>query len=321
MIERVQREFSTGHGPMDIFVRGRAGGSPFALGIENKIDSPEGDNQLCRYERGLKAQFPKDNRPLCFLTLDGIAAKGAPACPLACLSYRTIAEHLDAAIAAASEGQSSSIGLQLARQYLEILRTDVMAESVPEIETLCQALFKDHKEAWRIIRRRLPSERDELHAMLGSATVAAFSQHLGGEWRFSVRRDSYARVFRPAWKALGNREDDPIMGLEAGTDWTYAPAHFRLSADMPDTDGDGRYDYVVRLRVDTRHAAKRHKAVTRALSRIAGFDLPEEGQRTVQLKSTNRLPSVLDKPDTVTDWIMRLPRVSDAIKALDSVLT
>jgi len=79
-------------------------------------------------------------------------------------------------------------------------------------------------------------------------------------------------------------------------------------------------DNVVRLRVDTRHSPQRHKAVARALSRTAGFDLPEKGQRTVVLKSTNRLPSVLDKPDTVTDWIVRLQHVRDAIRALDSVL-
>ena len=131
----------------------------------------------------------------------------------------------------------------------------------------------------------------------------------------------YARVFRPAWHALGTRKDDPIIGLDAGTDWTYAPAHFRVSADVPDTDGEGRYEYVVRLRVDKRHAPQRHKAVARALSRTAGFDLPEKGQRTVALKSTNRLPSVLDKPDTVIDWIVRLQHVRDAIRALDSVLT
>lgn len=294
-IDRVQREFSTGHGPADILIRGSSGGTTFVLGIENKIDSPEGDNQLCRYERGLAAQFARDNILLAFLTLDGMAAKAPPQCPLACVSYRTVAQNLDAAIVAASQHQPGGMGLQLARQYLDILRTDVIAEPIPEVDALCQSLYNDHKDAWRMIRRRLPSERDELHAMLGSAAIAAFTQHFGGDWRFSVRRDLYARVFRPEWHALGTRKDDSIIGLDVGTGWAYAPAHFRLSADVPDTEGDGRYDYVVRLRVDTRHAPQRHKAIARALRRTAGFDLPEKGQRTVALKSANRLPSVLDR--------------------------
>jgi hypothetical protein len=89
-VEAVSREFSTGNGPVDIFVRCRARDTNIALGIENKVDSAEGENQLPRYCDGLKAMFPKDKVVLAFLTLYETTPT-EPDCPLACIGY----DHLD----------------------------------------------------------------------------------------------------------------------------------------------------------------------------------------------------------------------------------
>jgi hypothetical protein len=319
-IAEVRREFSTGRGPVDIFVRGRIGGRDFALGIENKIDSPESESQLWRYARGITDRFPTHLVVLAFLTLEGLEPKNPPECSIACLSYRDVASHLEPTIASTIERTEGTLGLQLARQYLETLRTDVMAEANPEIEALCRTLYEDHRDAWGTIRRRLPSERDEMHASLGQAAVGAFLDHFKGDWRFSVRRDRHARLYRPAWGKLGTRKDRPIIGLEPPVDWTYAAAHLRLSTEVPDTDAETLYRYTVRLRVDTRHAPKLGRAVAKALAR-AGFSVPDRNQFTIGLKSTAKLPPVIDKPDSVSGWIVRLKPVRDAVSALDSVLS
>jgi hypothetical protein len=86
----VRREFSTGRGPVDILLRVRNGHGRVALGVENKIDSPESNDQLDRYATGLATCFPDETVALMFLTPDGREPQAVPACPFACVPYRTV---------------------------------------------------------------------------------------------------------------------------------------------------------------------------------------------------------------------------------------
>lgn len=52
-VTRVQTEFSTGEGPIDVLVNMTSGDTSLVVGIENKIDAAVGPAQLLRDARGL----------------------------------------------------------------------------------------------------------------------------------------------------------------------------------------------------------------------------------------------------------------------------
>jgi len=196
-----------------------------------------------------------------------------------------------------------------------------MAIPDSDIDAICSELYQRHSAAWQLIRKRLPTERDDLHASLGAAGVVAFGAKFGGEWRFSVKREGFARIYRPSWLALGVRKDDPILGLESGTDWRYARAHFRLTSALPESDDDSeRYRYQVKFKVDTSAADARRQAVLQALKNVAQLEKKSDSKHfTVSIKSKGNQPSATSKPDSVIDWVARLPKVALIVQAMDSV--
>ncbi len=168
-IARVGTEVSTGEGPIDILLETRAGGLKGVIGIENKIDSPEVDGQLWRYGVGLVRNFADTRVFVALLTPDRRKPNREPKCGSAWIGYADVASWLEDAIRdAQAEHSSIPLGLDIAEQYLDVVRFDVMREANSEIETICAGLYKQHREAWQVIRRLLPSERDELLRRLGS---------------------------------------------------------------------------------------------------------------------------------------------------------
>ncbi len=189
---------------------------------------------------------------------------------------------------------------ELVRQYVDALRTDIMKQPTSEIDAICHELYERQADAWHAIRRRLPSERDELHAAFGRAVCERLERcpAIGGQRRFSVKPDSYARVFRPDWHVLGVSEDELVIGLATSQqflDRKYPGAHFRV-----------------------KHAPRFRVPVREALEQIAGLKIPKRSQYTIHLKSNSRLPSVIQKPDSVTKWFTELKGLVDIVKALDS---
>ena len=80
------KEFSTSRGPIDILLKARVGGHPMVIGIENKIDASETNDQLARYRLGLSSIFKDRPVHLVFLTLDGHKPTNAhPQCPPVCV--------------------------------------------------------------------------------------------------------------------------------------------------------------------------------------------------------------------------------------------
>jgi hypothetical protein len=162
----VSKEFSTGHGPIDVLVRARSDSVAVVVGLENKIDAPLGDDQLERYARGLVASTQGAVVVLVLLAPEerDVALPRVEGCAFAVTTYRRLAFHLNVALA----GRSGGAGMELARHYLEALRTSIVPEPQPEVDDILRELFTTHGEAWRFIRRRLPSERDEHHARLAT---------------------------------------------------------------------------------------------------------------------------------------------------------
>ena len=323
-VDEVHREFSTGNGPIDILLRLRYGDVGLVVGVENKIDSPEGDDQLVRYAQGLAVRFPGDLLVLALLTPDGRDPEASPACPIAPLAYRTVAELIDAAVTATPRS-TDAIGLALVRHYVAALRAHIMPESNSDIDAICRQLYDDHQEAWRAIRRRLPSKRDESHAYVGSKVAQRLERQYGGKWQFVVRRDKYACVFRPAWSDLGVYEADQIVGLSQAPEVprTYPRVHFRLVADRSETDASERFHYRVRLKVDTRKNPAFGKSLVRALKAVDSIQskLPTRTQFTLPLKSTSQLRAIGDDPedvpDSVVDWFAS--HTAEVVPVLDAV--
>ena len=323
-VDEVHREFSTGSGSIDILIRVRYGDTGLIVGVENKIDSPEGDRQLVRYAQGLARRFPRDLLVLAFLTPDGMEPQLRPTCPTVTVTYRTVVEQIDAAVDVAS-GPADTTGLTLARHYSAALKAHIMPESNPDIDAICRTLYDDHQEAWRAIRRRLPSLRDESHAYVGSKVAEHLEKMYGGTWQAVVRRDKYACVFRPAWSGLGSYETDQIVGLSQapGSPRTYPRVHFRLVADRAETDAGETFHYRVRLKVDTAENPALGKSLVRALKSVSSIQskLPARTQFTLPLKSTSRLPPIGDNPedvpDSVVDWFAT--NTAELVPVLDSV--
>ena len=323
-VDSVEVEASTGEGPIDVLVRAQCAGRSLVVGIENKIDAPLGDDQLARYARSLVARFQGATVVLVLLAPAARDIDGPDLpCPLASLTYRTVVACLAASLhetAAASAG----VGRELAGQYLEELRRRIVPESQPDIDRLLHDLA-GHKEAWRLIRRRLPSAKDDGHATLARAVCAWLSKpdFCGPPWRFTVRREGYARVFRPGWAALGYRDSDPVLGTEDEYAATrYPGAHFRLFAVPPDDEGDARWKYLIKLRLDARQDDVIGAALREDL-RVRDLLEPEDSDKrqiTIVLKQTSKLPGLAEDsaPDAVVDWFVR--RIQPIVAVLDARL-
>jgi hypothetical protein len=322
-IDDVRAEASTGKGPVDILVRVRIGNVKTILGIENKIWADEGDEQLKRYGDGLASQSP--DVVLAFLTPKGRKPTGdLPGCPVASLSYRKVATLLDQALLAASA--EAGAGPEIVRQYVSALGTHVMNESNPEIDALCRKLLEDHEEAWRVIRRRLPSRRDDFHASIGAGVCDWLQKEHPGAWQFVVRRDRYACVFREQWFGLGTYETDSLVDFTQGVKppSSYPCVHFRLVvADDSDSDTEDELQYALKLKVDKRKNPALGEALVTSLKSLDTLrpKIKDRNQFTATLKQSSRLPALGDDatgvPDSVVQWYAS--HLTPVVPLIDSV--
>jgi hypothetical protein len=321
----VDREFSTGLGPIDLLITLKSGAPVSVVGIENKIESPETEGQLSRYAEGLEENYGRERLAIAYLTPRRRESVSPPQCLFTNIGYATVIELLTDAIAEAAKNQGHTVGLSLAEQYVEALRVNIMKEPT-EVDGLCQTFYATYPGAWQALRRRLPSERDDLHAALGEAICKRFTRNYGGAWRFSVKREEYARVYRPSWRRLGTADDSAVVGIEARSehyDTNYAAVHLRVGIEPLGDEADERFQYKIRGKVHTTQAsAELRDAVRTALARIDGVKIPEHDDKhqfMIPAQSNSTLPSVEVSPDTVVDWIVRLPRFRQAVDLLDSI--
>lgn len=324
----VMREFPTLRGPIDICVQARWGSAQhIVVGVENKVDSALSEDQLRRYEKGLRSQFPDQVVLLVYVTLKGDRPDpdDAPtSLPWCAASYRDVAEILEGAIdssrARTPLPSQEGHGLWLAAQYLSLLREDLLNENENEIERICRDLYNAHRDAWRVIRRYLPSFKDELHEAVGRQCCELLQRRYGGEWHFIVRRNGHADVYSKMWRDYFGpyRKDrlSPRLWLAADHQpHDLSAVHVRVSTDIDDEAKSLHVATRLKVRGTAVIKYKDHKLLRDALRRVAKFEKsewPASGEKTLSIK-TSKLNGVPDEsPDgiesaalKVADWVTR----------------
>lgn len=343
IIDEAHTEIPVGGGIIDILVRGRWGDSSFVLGIENKIDASEGRKgkgeekvgQLQLYAEALRRLYPESTVFVALLTPDGRRPWRPPAeVRWASLRYEDIAAPLDTVLrtpAALDPRVAASVGRALADHYISIIWSHVMGKD-DEVTKKCWALYKEYPDAWRAIRARLPSERDEAHRLLGQASCRLFKQHFGGDWTAAVRDDKYATLSRPEWRtAFGDWSGGPLVSFEEGVDPPVIPAiHFRLALEVGDDDQpQAPPTLAVRIKFDLRPLrrkdAGRQKSLIAELREVFGeVKGMDAGQFTIglgrrRLKRAGPVQEVSDHvaglaAEAVFEWFG--DEVSKAIKVV-----
>jgi len=168
---------------------------------------------------------------------------------------------------------------------------------------------------------RLPSERDEHHDRIGAAVCKRLGEASGEKWLHVVRRDAGVRVFRPEWLELGSKHTQVPVGLSTDTqESTYASLHFRPVAEPNETDAETRFRYALRLKVPDPAFSEMNARVPAAI-RAVNNSVPDDGQYTLQIKTSGTLPAIRDDgeiPDDVSKWYVR--RMAPYVRAIDRVI-
>ncbi len=227
-------------------------------------------------------------------------------CTFGCLTYRTVIKALEGALAT-RETVATATGRELARHYLELLRSDIVPEPQPEIDQFLAEFYVDqNKQAWRLIRNRLPSERDEHHLALAEAVCQRLTGEFQEPWQLALRPDRYVRLFQPSWSTVfGKAERERVVGLTAQAEAVthYPRVHFRLAIDAPDDD-DGRWQYTAKLRLNTTGNPQIGRSIRAAIKSRLREEQHDRDQITVVLKQTSKLRGIGDGtvPDEVVKW-------------------
>ena len=323
VVRAVYREFDTGNGPVDLLIEGTLGNRTIRVAIENKIDSPESSEQTCRYGCALARSDTSTQALVVLLSLKGHAPKPkCPCVPSGALSYNAVARALGEALDAVSESERQQPGYVFATHYLDALKSHIMANTNSDIDELCRELYMQHQDAWRAIRRRLPSRRDEHHALVGASVCERLKETHGGQWDWVVRRNRYVCIFRPEWLALGHYESDEIVGVNDLLPKCYPKVHFRMVVDADEADADERFKYAVRLKVRAGENSTLGAALIKALKREhPKVQDKKKLEFTIHVKSTTSLPACGEDsarvPDRVVGWFV--DRAASLIPVIDGV--
>lgn len=151
----VQREFRF----IDIVVRITSSQHSAIIGIENKIDAGEGDEQLGRYQDALNRAFPNQASFMVFLTPTGreptTAISDHPV-PTVSAGYDLIVEALEEALRQAEPGSRSQHALS---EIMVHLKENILGEET-EVKALVRELWRTHGKALRLAMEHRPRLED-----------------------------------------------------------------------------------------------------------------------------------------------------------------
>lgn len=198
---KVRREYRN----IDLLI---SSGSPrIVVAVENKIDSGEHSDQLQRYRAIVQQDFPEHKPLFVFLTPDGDEPTEAD---WVSYTYGDIHRVLKRAIRLFDEGIGDEVKTFL-DHYLTMIGSRLMPD--PDIDALCERIYKNHRQAIDLILERFGDPRAEFIRRVGkyleerpdswaiyqeTSTVIRF---MPAEWRNSIL-DAQSGSDRPTLHAL-----------------------------------------------------------------------------------------------------------------------
>jgi len=132
----------------------------FICAIENKIHSKEHDNQLQKYKKTIKNEYPGYKKLFVYLTVEGDLPSDDEYIPLSYVEIVPIIEHL----IESKKDQLGSEILSFISNYKDMLRRHIMKDS--EIQELCRRIYQRHKKALDLIFEYKPDKLSEIHDCL-----------------------------------------------------------------------------------------------------------------------------------------------------------
>ncbi len=160
----VQREFKS----IDVVVRITSPSRTVVVGIENKIDAGEGEDQLGRYQEALRRAYPKNAALIVFLTPTG----RDPATAIPNHAVSAVSAGYDLIVAATEEvlreTESGSRDEHALSEVVAHFKENILSEDT-EVKALVRDLWKSHGRALRLAikhRPRLEDVRDLYEALL-----------------------------------------------------------------------------------------------------------------------------------------------------------
>ena len=139
-----------------------------AIAIENKIKSPETNDQLVRYKKIMRDEFPNYNRLLIYLTPYGIEPSDSDWIPF---QYGAIAELLEGILEHKKDYLSDNV-YNFIDQYKRILRRYIVEKG--EIEEICRKIYSKHQRALDLIFEYRPDLESQISEYLED-TISKFN--------------------------------------------------------------------------------------------------------------------------------------------------
>lgn len=151
LLDLSQAEVRIEHDGIDVVIRDSQ--NHISVIIENKIDTTQHSDQLARYYQLESKHYPKRTVFGIYLTLDGEPPENDHYVPVSHSEIRTLLTTVRAAPDLRIE-QEVQFAL---RQYTDVLGRHFMADE--QIKTLCEKLYRQHKQAIDLIISHLPNPR------------------------------------------------------------------------------------------------------------------------------------------------------------------
>ena len=131
---------------IDVIVIDR--GNNLVMLIENKVGSGESKQQLDRYRKAVKEEFPQFRLIPVFLTLDGIESSDQAATDYICYSHAQLLGVLERILEQRQAQLSEAVSVFL-RHYMDTLRRLTMQDEA--LTQLCKTIYRKHREAINLI--------------------------------------------------------------------------------------------------------------------------------------------------------------------------
>lgn len=173
----------------------------FVIAFENKIGSNEHSNQLARYQRTVTRSFPDAPKMYVFLTTDGAEPSEDD---WVSYSYRDLYRVLDRVRSTNLNAIGDDV-LVFLNHYLNLIGTRFMDNQ--EIDDLCARIFKNHRQALKLIYERMGSPDSGALGEVESTLRADERWHVF--YRTAGFIDFVPKSWLPAMPHLGvNLKDD-----------------------------------------------------------------------------------------------------------------